>query len=147
MCWQQMHSGGLKWSQCCCRVSSTEVTQFISKAAGPLVVQGNYMRSVSFNLARHISWFSFHHSMMLSSRFIHRPVSWRFVQRAGEGAGPQPASREEAPLVGGREAALLLVRAIRQQGAVSRQVSRPQQIHVSWRGTGRGFAQTGLVAL
>lgn len=73
-----------------------------------------------------ISWFFSCHPTMLSSRFIHRPFRRRFVQRASEGAGPQPASRQEAPLVGRREAALLLLRAIWQQGAVSRQVRRSQ---------------------
>lgn len=86
--------------------------------------------------------FSFHLTVP-SSRFVHRPLGWRFVQRASEGAGPQPASREEAPLLSRREAALLLLWALRQQGAVSHQVSRPQSIHVSRRGTGRWFAQNG----
>lgn len=83
------------------------------------------------------------HLMVPSSRFFHRPFSWRFVQRTSEGAGPQPAPWEEAPLLSRREAALLFLWALRQQGAVSHQVSRSQSIHVSRRGTGRCFTQTG----
>lgn len=85
------------------------------------------------------------HLMVPSSRFIHWPFSRRFVQRKSEGAGPQPAAWEAAPLLSRREAALLLLWALRQQGAVSHQVSRSQSIHVARWGPGCCFAQTGEI--
>ena len=81
--------------------------------------------------------------MAPSRRFIHRALSWRLVQRTSKGTGSQSPAWEEAPLLCRREAALLLLRALRQQGAVPCPISWSQSIHISWRRSGLQHPQTG----